>query len=102
MGFKKKDTVVVISGDERGKRGEILKIFSDKNKAIVAKVNLVKKHVRASREKPGGIQTIEAPLPMAKLQFVCPKCNQAVRLLVQRLEDGSRVRTCRKCREQIL
>ncbi|MBI2070887.1 MAG: 50S ribosomal protein L24 [Elusimicrobia bacterium] len=101
LGIKKKDTVLVLSGEDRGKKGEVIRVYPDKNRALVSKINMVKKHKRASREKPGGIQTIEAPVALSKLQLVCPKCSQGTRPKVQFLTDQSRVRVCRRCGEQI-
>ncbi|MBI4064053.1 MAG: 50S ribosomal protein L24 [Elusimicrobia bacterium] len=100
--IKKKDTVVILTGKDRGKRGEVVRVFPEKDRALVSKLNLVKKHLRSRGEKPGGIQTLEAAIPLARLQLVCPKCSQPVRPKTQFLEDGSRVRLCRKCGEQIL
>lgn len=102
MHIRKKDKVVVISGVERGKTGEVLRTFAHDFRAIVAGVNLVKKHVRSTREKPGGINQMEAPLHISKLALICPKCNQPNRAKAQFLSDGSRVRLCRKCGENIL
>ncbi|MBI4668443.1 MAG: 50S ribosomal protein L24 [Elusimicrobia bacterium] len=102
LGIKKKDTVAVLSGEDKGKRGEVVRIFPDKGRAVVAKINLVKKHVRPTREKKGGIETIEAPIALSKLQLICPKCSQPIRPKMQFLADGTGMRVCRKCGEQIL
>lgn len=102
MHIKKKDKVLVLSGVNRGKTGEVLKIFRDKGRAIVAGVNLVKKHTKASREKAGGIISVEAPLNVASLALVCPKCGRMTRSKFQFLADGTKTRVCRKCAEQIL
>ena len=102
LGIKKKDMVMVISGVDRGKRGEVLEVIVGKSRAIVAKINTAKKHVKPTREEKGGIQIIEKPISLSKLQLVCSKCSQPVRPKMQFLADNSRVRVCRKCGEQIL
>ena len=102
MVIRKKDKVVVLTGKYRGKVGEVLKTFPEKNRAIVAKINLIKKHMKSTKEKPGGIVTLEAPLDASRLMLICVKCNQPTRPKGATLADGSRVRACRKCGEQIL
>ncbi len=102
MVIKKKDKVLVLAGKDRGKTGEVLKTFPDKNTAIVAKINIVKKHMKSTKEKPGGIVTLEAPVNASRLMLVCAKCNQPTRPKNSVLADGSGVRACRKCGEQIL
>ncbi|MEK7287008.1 MAG: 50S ribosomal protein L24 [Elusimicrobiota bacterium] len=102
LGIKKKDTVVILSGKDRGKKGEVLEVMPQEGRVVVAKVNLVKKHRKTAREKPGGILTIEAPLALGKVALVCPKCAQPAKPRIQFLGDGTRVRVCRQCGEQIL
>jgi len=99
---KKKDKVVVLSGKDKGKQGEVLKVDRDKNRVIVAKINFVKRHTRATQQDPGGIREKEAPLPIAKVMLVCPKCNQPTRPKFDVLSDGKKVRLCRKCGEMIM
>lgn len=94
------DMVTVRSGKEKGKRGKILKIEKEKNRAIVERVNLIKRHQRASgASRQGGIVEKEGPLNISNLQVVCPKCDQASRIGHTKLEDGRSVRSCRKCGE---
>jgi large subunit ribosomal protein L24 len=100
--IKKKDTVVVLTGKERGKRGEVLRVLPEKARLLVAKVNLVKKHQRPRRDRPGGIVEHEASLAVANVALVCPKCDQPTRPRRAFLEDGAKMRVCRKCGEQIL
>jgi large subunit ribosomal protein L24 len=99
---KKKDTVVVLSGKDKGKKGEVLHVEPDKMKVIVAKVNFVKRHTRPTQQDPGGIREKEAPLAIGKVMLVCPKCKQPTRPKFETLSDKKRVRVCRKCNEMIM
>jgi len=92
---------MVMTGRERGKIGRVLKVMPAKQRALVEKVNLVKRHTRPTQTGQGGILEKEAPLHLSNLMVLCPKCNQAVRLGSKRLEDGRRVRVCKKCDEQL-
>jgi large subunit ribosomal protein L24 len=98
---KKKDKVVVISGKDKGKQGEVLEVMPSEGRAIVAKINFVKRHTRPTQGNPGGIHEKEAPLPLSKLMLVCPKCSQPSRPKFDFLSDGKKVRVCRKCGEMI-
>ncbi len=100
--IKKKDKVLVITGDEKGKRGEVLKIIRQEQRVIVSKVNIVKKHTRPTQTSPGGIREIEAPIHLSNVMLVCPKCDQPTRPKFDFLTDGKKVRFCRKCGEMIM
>lgn len=100
--IKKKDKVVVLAGKDKGKQGEVLKVFPDRMMAIVSRVNIVKKHARPTQNEPGGIKEKELPVPLARLMLICPKCGQAIRPRFGNLSDGKKVRICRKCGEMIL
>ncbi|HAM38847.1 MAG: 50S ribosomal protein L24 [Elusimicrobia bacterium RIFOXYC2_FULL_34_12] len=102
MNIKKKDKVVILSGKDKGKRGEVLKIFIDNNTAIVSKVNFVKRHTKPTQTDPGGIREKESPLSVSKLMLVCPKCDKAMRPKWEILQDGTKSRICRKCGEMIV
>jgi len=102
MHIKKKDTVLVLSGKDKGKRGEVLKIYPDKARALVAKLNLVTRHTRPTTGQPGGLLKKEAPMHVSKLALVCPKCGQPTRPRRDRLQSGERVRVCRKCNEVLV
>ncbi len=99
--IKKKDIVLVISGKDKGKKGEVLKVLKD-NKIIVSKVNVVKKNMRPTQTQPGGIKEIEKPIPICKVKLICPKCNQPTRVGFTLLPSGEKVRICKKCKEMIL
>ncbi|NTV51449.1 MAG: 50S ribosomal protein L24 [Candidatus Firestonebacteria bacterium] len=99
----KNDVVTVISGKDRGKSGKVLKIFPKKDKAIVEKVNFVKRHTRPTQKMPqGGILEKEAPLALSKLKLICNKCNAVTRISFKRIGDNDKfVRVCTKCKEMI-
>lgn len=100
--IKKKDKVVVLSGKNAGKQGEVLKVYPDTMRVLVSKINFIKRHTRSTQTEPGGIREKEAPLPLAKVMLVCPKCSQPTRPKFDRLSDGKKVRVCRKCSEMIV
>jgi len=98
--IKKDDKVIVISGKEKGKIGAVLKLDSEKGRIIVEKVNMVKRHTRPSMQTgQGGIVEKEAPLQISNVMIVCNKCTEPTRIENRRLEDGSKVRVCKKCGE---
>ena len=100
--IKKNDTVLVISGRERGKRGKVSRVTPENNRAVIEGINIVKRHSRPrGLGQPGGIIEKEAPLHLSNLMLVCTKCDRPVRVGFTRLEDGSKVRVCRKCSEVI-
>lgn len=100
--IKKKDMVVVLTGRDKGKRGEVRSVEPDKGRVVVAGVNMVSKHARATQSKPGGIQKKEMPLMLSKVALVCPKCDKASSPKINRLNTGEKVRACRKCGEIIV
>ncbi|MDR2665848.1 MAG: 50S ribosomal protein L24 [Endomicrobium sp.] len=102
LNVKKKDKVLILSGKDKGKKGEILKVFPDKCKVIVEKVNFVKRHSKPTQKDSGGIYDKEAPINMSKVMLVCPKCDRASRPKFDKLSDGKKVRVCRKCSEIIV
>jgi large subunit ribosomal protein L24 len=102
LSVKKKDKVVVLSGKDKGKKGEVLNVFPDKGKVIVSKINFVKRHTKPTQRDPGGIHEKEAPIAMSKVMLVCPKCDQAARPKFDKLSDGKKIRVCRKCGEMII
>ena len=99
MHIKKNDKVMVISGKEKGKVGKVLKLVPQKNRAIVEKVNFVKRHTRPSAKTQGGIVEKEASLHISNLMVICAKCTDPVRFGIKILEDGKKVRYCKKCGE---
>ena len=100
---RKNDPVLVITGKDSGKKGKVLRILSKKNAAVVEGVNLMKRHTRANPQKSikGGIVEREAPVHVSNLMVICPSCDKAVRVGYKHMEDGRKVRTCRKCEGEI-
>jgi len=97
---KKNDTVKVLAGKDRGKTGKVLKVYPDKNRAIVQGVNFSKKHVKRSRQEgEKGIIHRESLINIANLAVVCKGCNRSTRVGIDILKDGSKVRYCKKCEE---
>jgi len=101
--IKKGDLVEVISGDDKGKRGTVRLVMPKKNRVIVSGVNLVKKHQRRipGVQTQGGIILREAPIHISNVALVCPRCNRPTRVGFHFLEDGTKVRICRRCKEVI-
>ncbi|MBN1248366.1 MAG: 50S ribosomal protein L24 [Anaerolineae bacterium] len=98
--IKKGDTVEVISGDDLGVRGEVLRVLLKENRVVVSTVNMVIKHQSAQRagrsQVQGGRVQFEAPIHLSNVMPVCPSCDQAVRVGFE-IVDGRKVRVCRKC-----
>lgn len=102
MKLRKGDTVVVISGEDLDKRGKIIEVLPDKNKVVVEGVNIRKKHVKPTPKAPqGGITEFPAPIDASNVMLVCSKCNSPVRVKIERLEGGEKVRICRKCGKEV-
>ncbi len=98
--IKKGDTVMVVSGKEKGKSGKVLTVQPEKQNVIVEKINFLKRHSRPTQKAPqGGIIEKEGPLHISKVNILCTKCNAPVRVRNKRLEDGKKVRSCAKCGE---
>ena len=102
MSIKKGDTVVVLSGKDKGKKGEVIAVLPQDGKVVVEKINMVSRHTKPRRQgETGGIIQKEAPLYACKVQRVCPKCDKATRPAHKVLADGSKVRVCKKCGAEI-
>lgn len=102
--IRRGDTVEVINGRDKGLRGEVLRVLPKDGRLVVQGVNLRKKHQRqiqaGGRTMSPGIIQFEAPLDISNVMFVCPSCNEASRIEIQR-EDGTRHRICKNCRKQV-
>jgi large subunit ribosomal protein L24 len=102
LGLRKDDIVVVISGENKGKSGKILKVLPEKNRVIVEGVNIVRRHTKPSvKNQQGGIMEKEASLHISNLMLKCPKTGKPTRLGVRTLEDGSRARYSKQAKETI-
>ncbi len=100
MHVKSGDEVIVISGKDKGKKGKVLSVFPDKGKAIVEGVAIATKHQKPRRAgEPGGIIKQEAPVDASNLMNICSKCGKPARIGRKVLENGDKVRYCKKCNE---
>jgi len=98
--IRKSDKVIIVAGKETGKIGTVLKVDSEKGRVLVEKVNMIKRHSKPSAKTgQGGIVEKEAPLNISNVMIVCDKCTEKTRVGKRVLEDGSKVRICRKCGE---
>ena len=96
------DTVVVLSGKDKGKKGKVLAVSPKEGKVIVEKINIVSKHVKPRRMgEPGGIIKAEGAMYASKVQIVCPRCKQPTRVGHKLYEDGTKSRICVKCGEAL-
>ena len=99
--IKKNDTVVVLSGKDKGKQGKVLEVMPKDGKVIVEKINMVSRHTKPRKQgDQGGILQKEAPLYASKVQRVCPKCNKPTRI-GHKVEGDKKVRICKKCGAEI-
>lgn len=99
---KKGDLVQVMAGKEKGKQGKVLQVFLAKNRLTVENLNIVKRHTRPSRQnQEGGIVEKEAALAASNVMIVCSSCNKPTRTGLRVLEDGTKVRSCKKCNENV-
>lgn len=100
MKLKKNDTVVVLTGKDRGKKGRVIQVFPERGQVLVEAVNYRRVHRRPTKNNPkGGILQMEGPLAISNVALVCPRCGKASRVGYTFLADGTKHRICRKCRE---
>ncbi|HOO76803.1 MAG TPA: 50S ribosomal protein L24 [bacterium] len=102
--IKKDDTVIVIAGKERfsGKTGKVLRIVPGGERILVQGVNMIKRHVRPSQKNPqGGSVEKEAPLAVSNVQIYCSRCKRGTRIGIKALNDGKKIRICRRCGETL-
>ena len=100
--IKRNDQVQVLTGKDRGKRGPVRSVLPKKERAVVTGINMVKRHRRSTNPaQPGGILDLEAPIQLSNLAVVCKSCDRAARVGFRLLEDGRKVRFCKRCDEAI-
>jgi large subunit ribosomal protein L24 len=100
--IKRNDTVQVIAGKEKGKRGKVLIVLPARQRVIVERVNFIKRHQRPTQKvRQGGIIEREGSLHVSNVMLVCGKCDKPTRTGMQVLADGRRVRVCKRCRETL-
>ena len=102
INFRKGDNVLVISGDDKGKKGKIVDIFPKKMRAIIESVNFLKKHVKPTQKVPqGGVIKQEGSLHISNIKLICNKCNKPTTIKRGKIKEGKRARICKKCGEII-
>jgi large subunit ribosomal protein L24 len=98
--IKKNDLIMVTQGREKGKSGRVLRVYPEKEKVLVEKINFVKRHTRPhGQQRRGGILEKESPLHLSNVMLLCEKCNKPVRIRHRTVEGGKKVRVCHKCGE---
>ena len=96
------DTVAIIAGRERGKRGKVLRVLPGASRVVVEKINMMKKHQKPTQKlRQGGIIEREASLALSNVLLVCARCDKPSRAGIKVLGDGRKVRICRRCGETI-
>ena len=102
MSIRKDDTVIVLSGKDKGKQGKVLEAMPETRKVVVEKVNVATRHQKPRKQgEEGGIMKKEAPIYACKVMRVCPKCDKPTRPAHKTLADGKKVRVCKKCGAEI-
>ena len=102
MNIRKNDTVLVIAGKDRGKKGKVRFVFPKKKSIIVEGINFIKRHARPTGQaRQAGIIEREETIDISNVMLLCGKCNNPVRIGYKTLEDGKRVRCCKSCQEVI-
>jgi large subunit ribosomal protein L24 len=100
--IRKNYTVMVVAGKEKGKSGKVIRVIRKKDAIVIDRLNFVKRHLKAGASHgKGGIMEKEAPIHISNIQLLCKKCNLPTRIGKKALEDGRRMRVCRKCGEAI-
>ena len=101
--IKKNDTVMVITGRDRGKTGKVLRVLPERGRVVIERLNIVKRHSKQSRgaQSPGGIVEKEAPINISNVMIFCDRCNAPVRVGIKAGADGVKSRVCRRCGEAI-
>ncbi|MCP3851553.1 MAG: 50S ribosomal protein L24 [Gammaproteobacteria bacterium] len=96
--LRTEDQVEVIAGKDKGRVGKVLKIDRQRNRVVVERINMIKKHQKpVDASQPGQIVEREASIHISNVKIVCPECTETVRTGKKILEDGSKVRVCKKC-----
>lgn len=102
MKIRKNDTVIVICGKDRGKKGKVRRALPNEDRVIVEGLNMIKRHSRARRAvRQAGIIELEAPIHVSNVMLLCNKCGKPTRVSFRFLADGKKVRICNSCQEVI-
>ena len=102
LDIKKDDIVMVNAGDEKGKKGRVIAISNEGERLVIENVNMIKKHMKPNKQySQGGIIEKEAPVHRSNMMLVCPKCDKPTKIGNKMLENGKKIRECKKCGEVI-
>jgi large subunit ribosomal protein L24 len=100
MKVHREDTVLVLTGKDKGKKGRVIRVFPRQEKVLVEKINMAKRHTRPTQQLPqGGIVEKEMPVHVSNVQLICPKCGKSTRVAQKILASGQKNRACKKCGE---
>ena len=100
--IKKNDTVMVITGRDRGKTGKVMRVLPERGRVVIERLNIVKRHSKSrGAQSPGGIVEKEASINISNVMIFCDRCNAPVRVGVKSGDDGAKSRNCRRCGEAI-
>lgn len=100
--LKVNDQVEVLTGKDKGRVGKIIRVYKKNDKALVERINMIKRHTKPKAAgQEGAIVDKEAPIHVSNLMLVCPKCTNTVRVARKTLDDGTKVRICKKCSESV-
>lgn len=100
--LKRNDQVEVIAGKDKGRVGKILRVFPDQDRAVVERINMIKRHRKPNQmNQQGQILEVEASIHVSNLQLICPECTKTGRVGKRILEDGTKIRFCKSCGESI-
>ncbi len=97
--IKKNDEVLVLTGRDRGKKGKVLRLYPGGDRAVVEKINMLRKHTRPNPQQniKGGVVEKESPIYLSNLMVICRECDKPTRIGHSFLSDGQKVRICKKC-----
>jgi large subunit ribosomal protein L24 len=100
--IKKNDTVMVVTGRDRGKTGKVMRVLPERGRVVIERLNIVKRHSKPrGAQSPGGIVEKEAPIAISNVMIFCDRCNAPVRVGLKTAGDGAKSRVCRRCGETI-
>jgi len=98
MQIKKNDTVIVMTGKEKGKRGRVIAVYPSQNRLLVEKLNMIKRHTKPNQQlKQGGIVEKEGPIAIPNVRLICAKCDKPTTVARKSQDGGKRVRVCTTC-----
>lgn len=102
MQIKKNDSVMVVSGKEKGKRGRVIAVYPATNRLLIEKLNMIKRHTKPNQQlRQGGILEKESPIAASNVKLICVKCDKPTAISRKTQGDGTRTRVCKTCSEVI-